>query len=1189
MSVERPQPVPSSVPHFATEGALRSWLREQGIEHLSRLSLTVLTPLVDAALLPQARPATARRRLVEMLSEEARTRWSQESLPSPKMKELLPLLAWRFVEEERRNAEQTRASLPERLAPPQDVRTHRVHGLLLDLRSRAPGTVAPRPTSALSRDALQLDPELPGFRFRETRCSELPYGAQMGFILPEASLTFTPTSVQADCTCGAPPCVHLLAAIDTVLLWLRQPWTESFGETLDELVRPGWDRTLRALERALDEGLGSGSGVEVSWRVDVIEGYGVEVHPYVHRRTKKGQRSTGAKVSRRKLLQEHGAQLSSLDARLASLLPDNDGPASRALLVELVEHPRLYQEGTQDLLVQVERAKVGIVAVERGGAVVVTAGVEGATLSASMVDRVRKSKPEEALFLWDEGARRLTLLDVGPEVRALVTVLQRHGNVFPPESHGVLLEKLAKLAVRLPVALPRGVMGERVPVLQLPVLRLEIEPGGAVRADLRVRALPDSASFIPGEGPRDVYVRRGNDAVHTVRDFVKELALAESLQTRLPFGLAEPQVMPFSYSFSGVQGALALLAACQELEPAPELEWLGSPLRIAAHRGASALQISVERKRDWFGMLGGLAVQGERVELARLLDAARRKERFVLVKDQTYVEVEEALRQHLERLADHAHQSRHGLEVGPAAAESLSALSGAGAELEADKTWQGLVQRIFAAKELKPKVPATLKTELRDYQAEGFRWLTRLASWGAGAVLADDMGLGKTVQALAVLLERSKHGPALVLAPTSVAFNWMDEAKRFAPSLRMRLFSEAADRGGLLERLGPRDVLVISYGLLTRDIGRLSELRFATIVFDEAQALKNAGTHRFRAARALQGDFKFALSGTPLENHLGELWSVFSLVFPGLLGSHEAFRTRFAIPIERRVDPTAAPALARVLQPFLLRRTKAQVEAQLPPRTDVRVPVVLSSAEWTLYEDARLAAISSLESRPEVMRERREREHEQRFEVLAALTRLRLLASHPRLYDAASRVESSKLERFLELVEELRSEGHRALVFSQFTSHLALVREVLDARGITYEYLDGQTAPRARAEAVKAFQEGTAPLFLISLKAGGFGLNLTAANSVIHLDPWWNPAVEDQASDRAHRIGQERPVTVYRLVARGTIEEQMLSLHEHKRALVADVLEGKDGAGRLSTQELLGLLAQRLSGPDAQDTPSTRH
>jgi SNF2 family DNA or RNA helicase len=317
---------------------------------------------------------------------------------------------------------------------------------------------------------------------------------------------------------------------------------------------------------------------------------------------------------------------------------------------------------------------------------------------------------------------------------------------------------------------------------------------------------------------------------------------------------------------------------------------------------------------------------------------------------------------------------------------------------------------------------------------------------------------------------------------------------------------------------------------------------------------------------------KFALSGTPFENHLGELWSLFAVVSPGLLGSWEAFRRRYAVPIERRVDPTAAPALGRVLAPFLLRRTKAEVEAELPPRTEVRVPVVLSSAEWQLYEDARLAVLSDLETRSSVLRAQ-----ERRVEVLAALTRLRLLASHPRLYDARSELVSSKLARFLELALELGAEGQRALVFSQFTSHLALVRAELDARGVEYVYLDGQTPRAARAERVREFQEGRAPLFLISLKAGGFGLNLTAATNVIHLDPWWNPAVEDQASDRAHRLGQARPVTIYRLVALGTIEEKMLSLHADKRALVSEVLEGRDEAAKLSTDDLLSMLSE--AGP----------
>jgi SNF2 family DNA or RNA helicase len=357
-------------------------------------------------------------------------------------------------------------------------------------------------------------------------------------------------------------------------------------------------------------------------------------------------------------------------------------------------------------------------------------------------------------------------------------------------------------------------------------------------------------------------------------------------------------------------------------------------------------------------------------------------------------------------------------------------------------------------------------------------------------------------------------------------------------------------------------------------------------VVDEAQALKNPSTRRARAARQLNAGFRIALSGTPLENHLGELWSVFTIVFPGLLGSWEQFRERFASRIERSQDPEASMALSRVLRPFLLRRTKQEVARELPPRTEIQVPVALSEEEWNLYEDARLAAVAELSRQGKGLRN-----EQQRFQVLAALTRLRLLASHPKLYDSQSAIASSKMRRLLELLEELRSEGHRALVFSQFTSHLALVREELDRVGFTYQYLDGSTPAGARAERIQAFQDGEGELFLISLKAGGTGINLTGADYVIHLDPWWNPAVEDQATDRAHRIGQTRPVTVYRLIARGTIEEQILSLHADKRALVAGVLEGTDAAARLTTRDLLAL----LEGGDAPrprfddgDEPGTR-
>jgi SNF2 family DNA or RNA helicase len=503
-----------------------------------------------------------------------------------------------------------------------------------------------------------------------------------------------------------------------------------------------------------------------------------------------------------------------------------------------------------------------------------------------------------------------------------------------------------------------------------------------------------------------------------------------------------------------------------------------------------------------------------------------------------------------------------------------------------------LFARMRGASAEAPAVPASFTGVLRDYQVDGYRWLARLAAWGAGACLADDMGLGKTLQALALLCLRAGEGPALVVAPTSVCANWAKEAGRFAPSLAVSLYRET-DREDVVSRLGPGHVLVASYGLVTRDVERLKAVRFATLVLDEAQAVKNAATRRARAARELDADFRLALTGTPVENHLGELWSLMRVVFPGLLGSWEMFRERFALPIERDRDSARQRALSSALRPFLLRRAKSEVARELPSRTEIDLRVALTAEERRLYDEARLAAVARLTGQADVPSEGR------RFQVLAAITKLRLLACHPKLYDPETRVPSSKLDRFLSLASDLKEGGHRALVFSQFTSHLALVREALDrdgppgpASGIRYLYLDGHTPPAERDRLVERFQAGEGDLFLISLRAGGSGLNLTGADYVVHLDPWWNPAVEDQATDRAHRIGQTKPVTVYRLVTRGTIEEAIVKLHAEKRDLVAGVLDGMDAAGKLSPDDLVSLIqagAQSGPGDDENATAEDEH
>ena len=458
-------------------------------------------------------------------------------------------------------------------------------------------------------------------------------------------------------------------------------------------------------------------------------------------------------------------------------------------------------------------------------------------------------------------------------------------------------------------------------------------------------------------------------------------------------------------------------------------------------------------------------------------------------------------------------------------------------------------------------IPRALQAELRGYQADGFRWLARLAEIGLGGCLADDMGLGKTVQIIALFLHRAKTGPALVVAPTSVCDNWSKEIARFAPSLKVRSFA-GAERARHLEKLGAGDVVITSYALLQQDIEVLEGIEWGTAVLDEAQLVKNADTLRAKAAYRLRAPVRIASTGTPVENQVGDLYGIFRFVMPDLLGSWTRFSRRFNGMGE--ADGAGRRALKRLLQPFVLRRTKAQVLDDLPPMTEIQHTVTLSAAEAELYEAVRRTALEKLSGAAKDPRSG--------IQVLAEITRLRRLCCHPALVLPNTTVGSSKLESFMELLEELVENRHRAIVFSQFVDVLGLARKMLEAKGISYQYLDGSTPPKQRTLAVEAFQAGEGDAFLISLKAGGFGLNLTGADYVIDLDPWWNPAVESQASDCTHRIGQTRPVTVYRLVTAGTVEARIVELHASKRELADSLLEDTNRTATLSTDELRALL-----------------
>jgi len=449
-------------------------------------------------------------------------------------------------------------------------------------------------------------------------------------------------------------------------------------------------------------------------------------------------------------------------------------------------------------------------------------------------------------------------------------------------------------------------------------------------------------------------------------------------------------------------------------------------------------------------------------------------------------------------------------------------------------------------------LPPDLTAELRGYQRAGVDWLCFLREARLGAVLADDMGLGKTLQALCAL-----HGKTLIVSPTSVLYNWQSEAARFRPSLSVSLF-HGPDRK--LER--GADLTLTTYAILRLDVDRLAAEPWDTVILDEAQLIKNPDSQAAQAAYRLDARFAIALSGTPLENRLEELWSILHFTHRGLLGGRSQFRDRYALPIEQG-DRARLAQLREKIKPFVLRRLKREVAPELPPRTDVVLEIELAPAERDLYSAVHAAArrevIEKLEAGGNVL------------QALEALLRLRQAACHPALVPGQAAPSSSKIEALLEAVEEITAEGHKILVFSQWTSLLDLVEPHLEQAKIGFGRLDGST--RDRAGVVASFQSSSGPpVLLTSLKAGGTGLNLTAADHVFLLDPWWNPAVEDQAADRAHRIGQARPVMVYRLIAKDTVEERILALQSKKRGLADAALEGAGDAAGITRDDLMALL-----------------
>lgn len=572
-------------------------------------------------------------------------------------------------------------------------------------------------------------------------------------------------------------------------------------------------------------------------------------------------------------------------------------------------------------------------------------------------------------------------------------------------------------------------------------------------------------------------------------------------------------------------------------------------------RRSGRMRYSVRSSARFFELIGGLDFEGQSASFPALLEAARAKSRTVKLGDGSIGILPEKWLEDWELFERLSESGEDSLRFERSQAWVLDALLEGRENVDFDREFAQFRDRALKFEGLQPRdVPPGFQGELRPYQRETLAWLCFLEELGIGGCLADDMGLGKTVQLLAYLEQRrlsqeKDRRPTLVVAPRSLCFHWMQEAAQFTPQLRCTEYT-GSERKARLARLAQHDLVVTTYGTVRQDIEELSKLEFDCVVLDEAQAIKNPLSLASRAVRLLRARQRIALTGTPVENHLGDLWSIFEFLNPGMLGSVGALRyvdMRTELP---PADDTALQRLSHALRPFILRRTKEQVLVDLPSKSEQTLMCTLEGRQRSEYDELHAHYRRALASGDLGM-------GGLDTHVLEALLRLRQAACHPGLIDPQRVGDSSaKLETLLGMLEEVAAAGHKALVFSQFTSFLAILRSNLDARGWNYEYLDGSTDDRG-AHVARFQNDPACTLFLISLKAGGFGLNLTAADYVFLLDPWWNPAVETQAIDRAHRIGQTRSVIAYRLVARGTIEERVLELQAKKR-VVAESLLGAD-------------------------------
>ena len=823
---------------------------------------------------------------------------------------------------------------------------------------------------------------------------------------------------------------------------------------------------------------------------------------------------------------------------------------------EMVENSRLYVGKSSPYeLVKVDRDKPYLIVENDGDRFVVKSNVP-------------LGKAKDDMVVVEDSPTHYSIINIPNEIRDYYIKLLQLGSL-PLEAENTLRSLLTKIGgkVELHSSLIEG--GSTLPMVdgQWNVgFRISPKQNGNWTVEIFVRPLPGGRKTCRlAEGDNIIIDENEDGRVRVKRNQEMEkqnLRLVQEFWDSEGYEEAEDCVYPPEFM-------LDLVQLIQEHPDTFYAEWPeGQAFRIKSlTKGASTWNGVLKQRGQWFDIEGDVNIDEQtRMSISELLElVGKSKGKFVKIGEGEFLALSDKLRKQLKALDAIANRERGKIKISPfsAALMGYDLLNGE-LQLEMDTKLLDIRKKILDSSNYSPPVPKELNTTLRPYQKDGYLWIARLNRWGAGALLADDMGLGKTIQTIAFLLLKKEDGPSLVVAPASVAPNWKMEMERFAPTLNVQILNFSTNRSKTIQEAKAGDVIVTTYGILLSIQDILTKKHWNVACLDEAHIIKNRGAKTSDAAMKIQADNRVMLTGTPVQNHLGELWNLFQFVNPGLLGNYEHFSQKFIIPIEGFQDKEKQAQLEHIVHPFMLRRTKNAVLKELPDKTEIYYPVELNRDELAIYESIRIKAERMLQ----------EGGLDINMHVLAEITRLRQAACSAQLIEPKWTGECSKITTLIELIQGVIEGGNRALVFSQFVSFFDIVRKELDKTGMKYFYIDGSVPLKQRTDMVEAFQKGENQLFLISLKAGGLGLNLTGANYVFHLDPWWNPAVEQQATDRAYRIGQNQAVTVYHLVSKNTIEEKIIRLHQTKRDLAENILAGTDASYKLTGKDLLEMVAR---------------